>query len=116
MKDRREGLPRKNASDYWGQYAQHYTQGYADAEWVFKRLSFLRRMKMEIREVAAAGRVSDGRPSMGTLADEGILKKEYQRSRYGDSPDIVWTNVSENVIVKNGHDTISPGESVTWEK
>jgi len=31
VKDRRENLPRKNASDYWGQYAQHYTQGYADA-------------------------------------------------------------------------------------
>jgi len=79
-------------------------------------LTLVRRMKMEIREVVAAGRVSGDRPSMGTLVDEGILKKEYQRSRYGDSPDIVWTNVSENVIVKNGYDTILPGESVTWEK
>ena len=71
---------------------------------------------METRKVAAAGRLFCGSPSMGTLVDEGILKKEYVASAsWGDS-DIVWTNISKNVIVENDCETIMPGESVTWEK
>ena len=35
---------------------------------------------METRKVAAAGRLFCGSPSMGTLVDEGILKKEYVAS------------------------------------
>jgi len=72
---------------------------------------------METRKVAAAGRLFDGSPSMGTLVDEGILKKEYTSiTGYGIGEDIVWTNISKNVIVENDYETILPGESVTWEK
>ena len=72
---------------------------------------------METRKVAAAGRLFDGSPSMGTLVDEGILKKEYTSiTGYGMGVDIVWTNISKNVIVENDYETIMPGESVTWEK
>ena len=72
---------------------------------------------METRKVAAAGRLFCGSPSMGTLVDEGILKKEYTSiTGYGMGVDIVWTNISKNVIVENDYETIMPGESVTWEK
>ena len=71
---------------------------------------------MRTVKVAAAGRLYDGSPSMGTLVDEGILKKEYQSNWTACSSDIVWTNISKNVIVKNDYETIKPGESVTWEK
>ena len=72
---------------------------------------------METRKVAAAGRLFCGSPSMGTLVDEGILKKEYTSiTGYGIGEDIVWTNISKNVIVENDYETILPGESVTWEK
>ena len=72
---------------------------------------------METRKVAAAGRLFDGSPSMGTLVDEGILKKEYTSiTGYGIGEDIVWTNISKNIIVENDYETILPGESVTWEK
>ena len=47
---------------------------------------------------------------MGDLVDDGVLKKEYSGT------DITWTNISENVVVKNEYDTLLPGESVTWEK
>jgi hypothetical protein len=66
--------------------------------------------------VSAAGRISDGSPSMGTLVDEGILTKEYVSTGIIDAHQIVWTNVSENVIVENGHETIMPGNSIVWEK
>ena len=71
---------------------------------------------METRKVAAAGRLHCGSPSMGTLVDEGILKKEYESNYTGMGVDIVWTNISKNVIVENDYETIMPGESVTWEK
>ena len=71
---------------------------------------------METRKVAAAGRLFCGSPSMGTLVDEGILKKEYVASASWGDNDIVWTNISKNVIVENDCETIMPGESVTWEK
>ena len=71
---------------------------------------------METRKVAAAGRLFCGSPSMGTLVDEGILKKEYESNYAGMGVDIVWTNISKNVIVENDYETIMPGESVTWEK
>lgn len=71
---------------------------------------------MRTVKVAAAGRCYDGSPSMGTLVDEGILKKEYQSNWTACSSDIVWTNISEDVIVENDCETIKPGESVTWEK
>ena len=71
---------------------------------------------METRKVAAAGRLFCGSPSMGTLVDEGILKKEYESNYAGMGVDIVWTNISKNVIVENDYETILPGESVTWEK
>ena len=71
---------------------------------------------METRKVAAAGRLFCGSPSMGTLVDEGILKKEYRFNWSAGAPDIIWTNISKNVIVENDCETIMPGESVTWEK
>ena len=71
---------------------------------------------MRTVKVAAAGWLSDGSPSMGTLVDEGILSKEYVSNYFAGSPDIVWTNISKDVIVENDCETIKPGESVTWEK
>ena len=73
-------------------------------------------MIMETRKVASAGRLFCGSPSMGTLVDEGILKKKYEGNYDGMGVDIVWTNISKNVIVENDYETIMPGESVTWEK
>tara|TARA_Y100000034_G_C6535887_1_gene231045 strand:+ start:249 stop:461 length:213 start_codon:yes stop_codon:yes gene_type:complete len=70
---------------------------------------------MEIRKVSSAGRLFCGSPSMGTLVDEGILTKEYTSNGYDDF-NIIWTNVSKNVIVENDYETIKPGDSVTWEK
>ena len=66
--------------------------------------------------VAAAGWLSDGSPSMGTLVDEGILTKEYESTGIPDAHNIIWTNVSNDVIVVTEYDTIKPGESVVWEK
>ena len=43
-------------------------------------------------------------------------KKEYVTNREAGSPDIVWTNISEDVIVDNGMEVISPGESAIWVK
>ena len=72
---------------------------------------------LETRKVSSAGRLFCGSPSMGTLVDEGILKKEYTSiTGCGMGVDIVWTNISKNVIVENDYETIMPGESVTWEK
>jgi hypothetical protein len=71
---------------------------------------------LETRKVSSAGRLFCGSPSMGTLVDEGVLSKEYVSNYHAGSPDIVWTNVSKNVIVENDYETIMPGESVTWEK
>ena len=71
---------------------------------------------MRTVKVAAAGRLFDGSPSMGTLVDEGILTKEYFYNWAADGMDIRWTNVSEDVIVENDYETIRPGESVYWEK
>ena len=74
-------------------------------------------MITEVREVASAGRLFDGASSMGTLVDEGILTKEYVACPFHvDDIDIIWTNVSKNIIVENDYETILPGESVTWEK
>ena len=64
---------------------------------------------MKTIEVIAAGFSTAGK-AMGDLVDEGILKKDYSGT------DITWTNISENVVVKNEYDTLLPGESVTWEK
>ena len=54
--------------------------------------------------------------TMGDLVDLGILTKEYRSTGRPDEHDIVWTNISEDVIVKGDCETIMPGESVTWEK
>ena len=64
---------------------------------------------MKTIKVIAAGWSSRGK-DMGDLVDEGVLKKDYSGT------DITWTNISEDVVVKNEYDTILPGESVTWEK
>ncbi len=71
---------------------------------------------MKIRVVASAGRLFNNSPSMGTLLDEGILTKEYVSAYPHEGPDIIWTNVSEDTMVVNDHETIRPGQSVTWEK
>ena len=72
-------------------------------------------MIMETRKVSSAGRLFCGSPSMGTLVDEGILCKVYQLNSRKEV-DIIWNNISKNVIVENDYETIMPGESVTWEK
>ena len=64
---------------------------------------------MKTINVIAAGFSTAGK-AMGDLVDEGILKKDYSGT------DITWTNISEDVVVKNEYDTLLPGESVTWEK
>ena len=64
---------------------------------------------MKTIKVIAAGWSSRGK-DMGDLVDEGVLKKDYSGT------DITWTNISEDVVVKNEYDTLLPGESVTWEK
>ena len=64
---------------------------------------------MKTIEVIAAGYSSSGK-DMGDLVNEGILKKDYSNR------DIIWTNISKDVVVKNEYDTLLPGESVTWEK
>ena len=64
---------------------------------------------MKTIKVIAAGYSAAGK-DMGDLVDEGILKKDYSGT------DIIWTNISEDVIVENEYDYIHPGESVTWEK
>ena len=65
---------------------------------------------MKTIKVIAAGWSAAGK-DMGDLVDEGILKKDYNRLR-----DLTWTNISDDVIVKNEYETLLPGESVTWEK
>ena len=64
---------------------------------------------MKTIKVIAAGYSAAGK-DMGDLVNEGILKKDYS------GRDIIWTNISEDVIVENEYDVIHPGESVTWEK
>jgi hypothetical protein len=64
---------------------------------------------MKTITVIAAGWSSSGK-DMGDLVNEGILKKDYSNR------DIIWTNISKDVVVKNEYDTLLPGESVTWEK
>ena len=64
---------------------------------------------MKTITVIAAGYSSSGK-DMGDLVNEGILKKDYSNR------DIIWTNISKDVVVKNEYDTLLPGESVTWEK
>jgi hypothetical protein len=64
---------------------------------------------MKTITVTAAGYSSSGK-DMGDLVNEGILKKDYSNR------DIIWTNISKDVVVKNEYDTLLPGESVTWEK
>ena len=64
---------------------------------------------MKTITVIAAGYSSSGK-DMGDLVNEGILKKDYSGT------DITWTNISDDVVVKNEYDTLLPGESVTWEK
>jgi hypothetical protein len=68
---------------------------------------------MRIETVIAASGSSRGK-AMGDLVAEGILTKYSVMNRMGDR-DIVWTNVSNDVIVDNGHETINPGETITWE-
>ena len=64
---------------------------------------------MKTITVIAAGFSTAGN-AMGDMVDEGILKKDYSGT------DITWTNISDDVVVKNEYDTLLPGESVTWEK
>jgi hypothetical protein len=64
---------------------------------------------MKTITVTAAGYSSSGK-DMGDLVNEGILKKDYSYR------DIIWTNISKDVVVKNEYETLLPGESVTWEK
>ena len=64
---------------------------------------------MKTITVIAAGFSTSGK-AMGDLVNEGILKKDYSNR------DIIWTNISKDVVVKNEYDTLLPGESVTWEK
>ena len=70
---------------------------------------------MKTVKVIAAGYSSRGK-DMGDLVNEGILKKDYSYNAAADGCDVTWTNISEDVIVKNTYDTLLPGESVTWEK
>ena len=70
---------------------------------------------MKTITVIAAGFSTAGK-DMGDLVDEGILKKDYSYNSIADGCDVTWTNISEDVIVKNTYDTLLPGESVTWEK
>ena len=70
---------------------------------------------MKTVKVIAAGWSSRGK-DMGDLVDEGVLKKDYSYNAAADGCDVTWTNISEDVIVKNTYDTLLPGESVTWEK
>ena len=70
---------------------------------------------MKTVKVIAAGWSSRGK-DMGDLVNEGILKKDYSYNAVADGCDVTWTNISEDVIVKNTYDTLLPGESVTWEK
>ena len=70
---------------------------------------------MKTMKVIAAGYARAGK-AMGDLVDEGILKKDYSYNAAADGCDVTWTNISEDVIVKNEYDTLLPGESVTWEK
>jgi hypothetical protein len=72
---------------------------------------------MRVEKVLSMGRSSDASlRTMGNLVDEGILRKEYVPNRSQRTTDIVWTNISTDVIVENSFETIKPGESVTWEK
>ena len=70
---------------------------------------------MKTITVIAAGFSTSGK-AMGDLVDEGVLKKDYSYNAAADGCDVTWTNISEDVIVKNTYDTLLPGESVTWEK
>ena len=70
---------------------------------------------MKTVKVIAAGYSSAGK-DMGDLVNEGVLKKDYSYNAAADGCDVTWTNISEDVIVKNEYDTLLPGESVTWEK
>ncbi len=72
---------------------------------------------MEKVNVIACGWSSDpAEVTMGTMVDRGVLTKEYRANRMAGSPDIVWTNVSEDVAVVTEYDTILPGETLVWEK
>ena len=57
-----------------------------------------------------------GEKTMGDLVEEGILTKEYESTGIVDAHNIIWTNISKDTVVVNDHETIPPGESVTWEK
>ena len=70
---------------------------------------------MKTITVIAAGFSTSGK-AMGDLVNEGILKKDYSYNAAVDGCDVTWTNISEDVIVKNTYDTLLPGEAVTWEK
>ena len=74
-------------------------------------------MIMKTVKVISAGKSISGKPDMGSLVDEGILTKEYLPNRHHDSgPDIIWTNISKDVIVENDFETIMPGQFTIWEK
>jgi len=70
---------------------------------------------MKTIKVAAAGWCAEGM-AMGDLVDGRTLEKKYSWNYNADGCDVTWTNISEDVIVKNTYDTLLPGESVTWEK
>tara|TARA_Y100000310_G_scaffold343046_1_gene448899 strand:+ start:797 stop:1015 length:219 start_codon:yes stop_codon:yes gene_type:complete len=72
-------------------------------------------MTMKTVNVLACGSTFGGPKCMGDLVEEGILTKEYIPRPYGS--DIVWTNISADMIVVNSVDApIYPGESATWVK
>ncbi len=71
---------------------------------------------MKTVHVMAAGWSSHS-PSMGTLVDEGIMTKTYQRGYSHEAMDIVWhLKEDAGVIVDNGNDVMYPGDTVVWEK
>tara|TARA_R100001594_G_scaffold141420_1_gene187409 strand:+ start:3258 stop:3650 length:393 start_codon:yes stop_codon:yes gene_type:complete len=97
---------------------------FKDGEWFYRLLdskgklfdvpsAFMSR-PMRVRKVMSAGWSRDAE-SMGTLVDEGILHKEYEAS-WADTKNIIWSNISADVIVENDYETILPGQHVVWEK
>tara|TARA_Y100000310_G_scaffold338053_1_gene426683 strand:- start:1031 stop:1246 length:216 start_codon:yes stop_codon:yes gene_type:complete len=65
--------------------------------------------------VVAAGWASGNR-SMGTLVNEGIMTKTYQRGWSHEDMDIVWhLKTDAGVIVDNGKEVMYPGDTVVWE-
>jgi len=75
----------------------------------------LKEPDMKTVKVIAAGWSSEGM-AMGDLIDGRTLEKTVSWNYHADGCDVIWTNISKDVIVDNGLEVIYPGESVTWEK